>query len=78
MPSIQSNLQEKASFTVSHMGSLEKWCNYVFEDPKVPTTPGKCFLKERMNLTSMEVSLNILGSGKSIPFYHNHRSNSVR
>lgn len=37
--------------------------------------PGKLFLKERLGLTGMEVSLNQLPEGGSIPFYHTHREN---
>ncbi|WP_028612671.1 cupin domain-containing protein [Paenibacillus harenae] len=41
---------------------------------KVPI-PGKYFLKDRLGLTGMEVSLNQLPQGGSIPFYHTHREN---
>lgn len=37
--------------------------------------PGKYFLKDRLGLTGMEVSLNQLPEGGSIPFYHTHREN---
>lgn len=37
--------------------------------------PGKYFLKNRLGLTGMEVSLNQLPEGGSIPFYHTHREN---
>ncbi|WP_276356123.1 cupin domain-containing protein [Cohnella caldifontis] len=37
--------------------------------------PGKYFLKDRLGLTGMEVSLNQLPEGGSIPFYHAHREN---
>lgn len=75
MISCQSDSTKKSTYTLSHMGSLEEWRYYVFEDPKVPTTSGKCFLKERMNLTGMEVSLNVLSPGDGIPFYHKHQDN---
>nr|WP_199617723.1 cupin domain-containing protein [Paenibacillus alkalitolerans] len=37
--------------------------------------PGKYFLKDRLGLTGMEVSLNQLPEGGSIPFYHTHGEN---
>ncbi|MCZ8510985.1 cupin domain-containing protein [Paenibacillus filicis] len=37
--------------------------------------PGKYFLKDRLGLTGMEVSLNQLPEGGAIPFYHTHREN---
>lgn len=37
--------------------------------------PGKYFLKDRLGLTGMEVSLNQVPAGDSIPFYHTHREN---
>jgi mannose-6-phosphate isomerase-like protein (cupin superfamily) len=37
--------------------------------------PGKYFLKDRLGLTGMEVSMNQLPEGGSIPFYHTHREN---
>ena len=75
MTSSQSDSKKTSSFKMLDMGSLEKWRHYVFENPKVPTTQGKCFLKETMNLTGMEVSLNVLAPGEGIPFYHKHREN---
>ncbi|WP_373232750.1 cupin domain-containing protein [Cohnella sp.] len=37
--------------------------------------PGKYFLKDRLELTGMEVSLNQLPEGGAVPFYHTHREN---
>ncbi|MCZ8523210.1 MULTISPECIES: cupin domain-containing protein [Paenibacillus] len=36
---------------------------------------GKLFLKEGLGLTGMEVSLNRLPAGASVPFHHSHREN---
>jgi mannose-6-phosphate isomerase-like protein (cupin superfamily) len=36
---------------------------------------GKYFLKDRLGLTGMEVSLNQLPEGAAVPFYHTHREN---
>ncbi|MFB9324930.1 cupin domain-containing protein [Paenibacillus aurantiacus] len=37
--------------------------------------PGKLFLKDKLGLTGMEVSLNQLPEGGAVPFYHTHREN---
>ncbi|WP_409340559.1 cupin domain-containing protein [Paenibacillus sp. MBLB4367] len=36
---------------------------------------GKYFLKDKLGLTGMEVSLNQLPEGAEVPFYHTHREN---
>ncbi|TBL80973.1 cupin domain-containing protein [Paenibacillus thalictri] len=48
--------------------------NHLLNTSKDPA-PGKYFLKDRLELTGMEVSLNQLPEGGSIPFYHTHREN---
>lgn len=48
--------------------------NILLNTSKDPA-PGKYFLKDRLELTGMEVSLNQLPEGGSIPFYHTHREN---
>jgi mannose-6-phosphate isomerase-like protein (cupin superfamily) len=57
-------------FSVVEAGSLSGLLN-TSKDP----IPGKYFLKDRLGLTGMEVSLNQLPEGDSIPFYHTHREN---
>ncbi|SEG81680.1 Cupin domain-containing protein [Bacillus sp. ok061] len=37
--------------------------------------PGKVFLKDILQCTGMEVSLNVFPSGVSMPFYHKHKEN---
>jgi len=56
-------------------GGLNEWRNHIFENSRVPATRGKLFLKELLDLTGMEVSLNVLRPGEMIPFYHKHRKN---
>ena len=64
-----------SSFSVIRTGRLDDWRDYVFEHPKVPITSGKLFLKELLNLSGMEISVNRLAPGEGIPFRHKHREN---
>lgn len=57
------------NFTVMNAGPFDG----LLQAPEGP--PGKCYLKDRLGLTGMEVSLNQLPSGGAVPFYHKHREN---
>lgn len=71
----QSDPNSKSNYKCLCMGNISDWRSLVFIDPNVPETKGKCFLKEKLNLTGMEVSLNVLTPGEGIPFYHGHKEN---
>lgn len=65
-----------ANFAVADFGGFEKLRQYVFEPAEVPVSmEGKVFLKQVLQLTSSEISLNNLPPNKSVPFYHTHRVN---
>ncbi|MBP1967683.1 cupin domain-containing protein [Paenibacillus aceris] len=59
----------EANFTVMNAGPFDGLLN----EPEGP--PGKYYLKDRLGLTGMEVSLNQLPMGGAVPFYHKHREN---
>lgn len=63
-----------SNFSIFNAGSPEQWRELSFEHPafKKPTR-GKFFLGQPLGLTGMEVSLNSLPAGASIPFLHSHR-----
>jgi mannose-6-phosphate isomerase-like protein (cupin superfamily) len=64
------------NFAVAHMGSFSELRQFTFAIPKVPIElEGKVFLKQILDLTSAEVSLNNLPPNASAPFYHRHRLN---
>lgn len=58
------------NFSVAEAGPYSSLLN-TSKDP----IPGKYFLKDRLGLTGMEVSMNQLPPGGSVPFYHSHREN---
>lgn len=57
-------------------GKLEQLNQYVFSPESMPVTvSGKLFLKDKLELTSMEVSLNKDMPGTGIDFFHSHKNN---
>jgi mannose-6-phosphate isomerase-like protein (cupin superfamily) len=67
---------EGANFTAAHPGKFADLHQYLIEHPRLNRkAPGKLFLKDHLNLTSMQVSLNKLPAGVEVPFYHAHKKN---
>ncbi|MBV9388963.1 MAG: cupin domain-containing protein [Chroococcidiopsidaceae cyanobacterium CP_BM_ER_R8_30] len=63
-------------FAVADLGLFSHLHQFTFEALENPIKlEGKVFLKQLLNLTSAEISLNNLPPGKSVPFYHKHRLN---
>ncbi|MFQ4142513.1 cupin domain-containing protein [Chlorogloeopsis sp. ULAP02] len=64
------------NFTVVDFGKFSDLEQYFFEaqEPSIKLE-GKVFLKQLLQLTSAEISLNTLQPLKSIPFYHKHQLN---
>lgn len=64
------------NFAVTDLGQFSELRQFAFETPEVPIKlEGKVFLKQLLNLTSSEISLNNLPPNTSVPFYHKHRLN---
>lgn len=55
------------------------WTTIMGETFKLPGTnisaPGKIFLKEKAELTSTEISMNVFPPGAAMPFSHRHNKN---
>ena len=62
------------AFQLFEAGAPDQWGSFDFRVKGLPPL-AKGFLKERMGLTSMEVSLNELPPGAGLPFLHRHRTN---
>ncbi|NDJ17611.1 cupin domain-containing protein [Myxacorys almedinensis] len=61
------------NFAVVNLGAFSELAQFTFKATTVPlTVQGKVFLKERLNLSSTEISFNTLPPGKSLSFYHTH------
>lgn len=64
------------NFTLADVGEFSQLHQYVFEHRKKGVgLEGKIFLKQLLNLTSAEISLNTLSPKTAIPFYHKHKLN---
>jgi mannose-6-phosphate isomerase-like protein (cupin superfamily) len=69
-------VQSAQNYAVVHLGKFAELRQFTFATPKFPReVEGKVFLKQLLNLTSAEISLNNLPADKSVPFYHKHRLN---
>lgn len=54
-------------------GPTREWDRWLFSHPLLSgPARGKVFLAEVLGLTGMEVSLNTLQPGVSVPFFHRH------
>ena len=72
----EPTLKTGEHFAVMNLGDFAGLDQFMFEAPEANLqVEGKVFLKERLHLTSAEISLNKLPPGKSLPFYHKHRLN---
>lgn len=64
------------NFSCVDLGPFVNTDQYFFEHPKfAKKVAGKRFLKGDLDLTGMEVSINKLPPGDSMPFTHKHREN---
>lgn len=62
------------NFTVAHFGPFAELMQYVYTHPKSGRdVPGKLFVRDALALTGMEMSLNSVPVGTSLPFLHCHR-----
>lgn len=64
-----------SNYSVADVGSLSTWRDGKFTHQALGTVKGKNFLKEALNLSGMEVSLNVFPASHSMPFYHRHHQN---
>ena len=60
---------------LAEMGPLASWSDFVLERPGGLSLRGKEFLGQKLGLTGMEVSLNGMAPGQSVPFSHAHKQN---
>ncbi len=64
----------KTNHSVEQVGPFERLKDYRLDLPAIGReVRGKVFLKERLGLTGMELSLTSLPAGAAVPFLHRHR-----
>ncbi len=65
-----------SNYDLIHAGKFNDLIQYSLPHPLRPDPVlGKLFLKDHLNLTGMQVSLNKLPAHISVPFYHKHKAN---
>jgi mannose-6-phosphate isomerase-like protein (cupin superfamily) len=63
-------------FKAVDLGAFAELQQFVFAPEGIPLkVEGKVFLKQQLNLTGAEISINTLPPRQSIPFFHKHRLN---
>lgn len=75
MTALNPNSKQGQHFTVTDLGSFQDLNQYQFQLQGLPTLEGKVFLNQRLDLTSCEISFNLLPARRKIPFYHKHHLN---
>ena len=60
-------------YSAAETGALHDLDQQAHPHPKLGPIRGKLFLQNLLGLTGMEVSLNKMGPGGSLPFFHRHR-----
>lgn len=64
------------NFTAMHAGKFADLFQYELEHPRLAkTVHGKLFIKDHLNLNSVQVSLNKLPAGTALSFSHKHKNN---
>lgn len=69
-------IKNNINYSIGNIGEfsgLEEYC-YVHPKLNLPI-PGKVFVGEKLNTSSMEISFQTLAAGKEISFDHMHREN---
>ncbi len=75
MTTSSKNSGNSSTCSTFEIGNFDTLSQYVYDPKEIPGTfPGKLFLKEALDLSSMEVSFNSMPAGSSMPFHHAHRS----
>jgi mannose-6-phosphate isomerase-like protein (cupin superfamily) len=65
-----------ANFAAAHTGPFAQLDSYKLEVPALKRkVDGKLFLRELLGMTGMQISMNKLRAGASVPFYHQHKDN---
>jgi mannose-6-phosphate isomerase-like protein (cupin superfamily) len=76
MAQVTPTVRTAQNFAVTDFGLFSDLRQFTFETPEAPLAlEGKVFLKQILNLSSVEISFNNLPPNTSVPFYHKHRLN---
>ncbi len=70
-----SIIKKGANFTAYESGALKEWPEHTVDIPGLGEIPGKLFLKDAIEFTGCEISLNSMAPGAGMPIYHQHQQN---
>lgn len=62
-------------FAAHHSGTRSQWPDHSLEIPGLGEIRGKQFLKDKLQFTGCEISVNSLPPGAAMPIYHQHQQN---
>ena len=63
-------------YSIGNLGKYDELDQYEYYHPLAKfKIPGKVFVGEALDMTSIEMSIQVLKAGCEIPFDHNHKSN---
>ncbi len=68
-------IKKRANFTAYESGALKEWPEHTVDIPGLGEIPGKRFLKDAIEFTGCEISLNSMTPGAGMPIYHQHQQN---
>jgi mannose-6-phosphate isomerase-like protein (cupin superfamily) len=63
------------NFSIYESGTPESWKTAFIPLPDGGKVAGKAFVKDKLNATGCEISINSLAPGQSVPFVHAHKEN---
>lgn len=69
-----NNAKKGTHYAAIETGKCQKWPDYTVELPGMQI-PGKLFLKDKLDLTGCEISINSMPAGAGMPIYHSHHQN---
>ena len=68
-------VKKSENYSIGDIGEFKDLKEYFyFHKAANMNIPGKVFLGESLNMTSMEISFQVLNAGKEIPFDHKHKT----
>lgn len=69
-------IRNSTNYSIGNIGEFSGLGEYLYVHPMMNLPiPGKVFVGEKLNTSSMEISFQTLAAGKEIPFEHKHRKN---
>ena len=69
-------IKSTENYSVGNLGKFDKLGQYEYQHPLAKfNIPGKVFLGEALDMTSIEMSVQLLKAGGEIHFDHKHKTN---